>query len=586
MVVQLVLTEAMIEWFHLCAIAKDYHQLFEHYSEFFALLAQHVKKIQFEGTNPRQVIAENLKLFLDILRDWSEGRFSLSCDEIYQVEMDFPNFKRRNFHYFTNPPSINSASVKDWNEFYNRYLPVIDGMIWEARYQGIINFRIECKGNRFEDFRSRDAFLNSVNGYGGSEAQWEPQAAPRSVPLTNNEGNPVFVSKFSWEPTLSSASFLANLTTKIETIPEETSDLEEFSYSLLHEDPETNNPQKVEKFEFTTPLAEKPDSTKTEPLHVDYEEKLARLETEFQMRFQAQEEEIEEFEAQSRILKENSEIYIQQVESRIQEQLKVQEEQIASRESQLKRKEEDMVRKVDEIRRREENMDRKMGEMMEMMKLMVRNTAGKVGSENPSGPVQDTTIAPSHSDYQENNNNLKCGSFLKNCLEQPQNSVQLDQESPSNTPDSGISENNNVFESKVFEVHAFAQAQAASTDFEEDGECGDNHSIRQMTHESSWNLNPTQDQDISSRSSHNQDDIEEQEQNSVDEPRNNLEEESDDNDSIRQMEQKFQRDLASQTQFYEERLRMMREQREEMNRKAEEERNLFYERYGSLRMKK
>ncbi|EGT30917.1 hypothetical protein CAEBREN_03908 [Caenorhabditis brenneri] len=511
MVVQLVLTEQMIEWFHLCALA----------------------------TNPRQIIAENLKLFLDILRDWSEGRFSLSCDEIYQVEMDFPNFKRRNFRYFMNPPSINSASVKNWNEFYTRYLPVIDGMIWEARDQEIIDLKIECKGKWFEDFRSRDIFLNSGKVFESSGVQWEPKAAPRSLLHTNTEEVPVFVSKFSWEPTLSSASFLANLTTKIETIPEETSDLEEFSYSLLHEDPETNSPQKVEKFELTTPLAEKPDSTKTEPLH---------------------------------------------------EQMKVQEEQIASRECQLKMREDDMDRKLDEIRRREENMDRKMGEMMEMMKLMVRNTAGKVGSENPSGFIHDTTIAPSHSNYQENNNNLESGSFLKNCLEQSQNSVQPVHESTANTPDNGISDNNNDFEPKVFEMDDFEQPeiQASSTDSESQEISEEDHSKRQMAHESSRNLNPTQDQDTSSSSSHIQNDMEEPEQKEqVDEPRNNLEqEESDDNDSIRQMEQKFQRDLASQTQFYEERLKMIKKQREEMNRKAEEERNLFYERYGSLRMKK
>lgn len=58
------------------------------------------------------------------------------------------------------------------------------------------------------------------------------------------------------------------------------------------------------------------------------------------------------------------------------------------------------------------------------------------------------------------------------------------------------------------------------------------------------------------------------------------------NESIRQMEEEFQRNLATQNRSNEEKLRMIREQREANNRKAEEEKEAFLKRYGSLRSKK
>ncbi|CAL2042999.1 unnamed protein product [Caenorhabditis brenneri] len=63
-------------------------------------------------------------------------------------------------------------------------------------------------------------------------------------------------------------------------------------------------------------------------------------------------------------------------------------------------------------------------------------------------------------------------------------------------------------------------------------------------------------------------------------------EESFDNDSIRQIEEEFQRNLAAQVQIYEEKLKMVREQREKMNREAEKERNQILERLKSLCSKK
>ncbi|EGT30936.1 hypothetical protein CAEBREN_24043 [Caenorhabditis brenneri] len=73
-----------------------------------------------------------------------------------------------------------------------------------------------------------------------------------------------------------------------------------------------------------------------------------------------------------------------QLENRVQEQLKVQEEQMKLREDKLKMREDELDRrvdkiksmeeqldkKVDEIRLREEHLERKMEEMIEMMKLV------------------------------------------------------------------------------------------------------------------------------------------------------------------------------------------------------------------------
>ncbi|CAL2042997.1 unnamed protein product [Caenorhabditis brenneri] len=153
-------------------------------------------------------------------------------------------------------------------------------------------------------------------------------------------------------------------------------DSEDHSYRLADHNFE-NKSQKIGQVEPPEP-----------PLN-DYKEKLARLETEFQMRFKNQEEKFEDFAGKSKLQKENYDSNLQKLEIKIREQLKAHEEQMKLREDKLRMREQELDekvneirsmenhldKKVDETRSREENLGQKMEEMMETMKMMVQNTA-------------------------------------------------------------------------------------------------------------------------------------------------------------------------------------------------------------------
>ncbi|CAL2042995.1 unnamed protein product [Caenorhabditis brenneri] len=109
---------------------------------------------------------------------------------------------------------------------------------------------------------------------------------------------------------------------------------------------------------------------------------------------------------------ENGEKSRQQLEDRIQEQLKAQEEQMKLREDKLKMREQELDEKVNEIRSMEEHLGMKVDEirsgeenlrrkMEKMMDLMIQNTA-TVGTASPgtqvTSPVQDSSIDTSRNE--------------------------------------------------------------------------------------------------------------------------------------------------------------------------------------------
>ncbi|EGT31043.1 hypothetical protein CAEBREN_21717 [Caenorhabditis brenneri] len=109
---------------------------------------------------------------------------------------------------------------------------------------------------------------------------------------------------------------------------------------------------------------------------------------------------------------ENGEKSRQQLEVRIQEQLKDQEEQMKLREDKLRMREQELDEKVNEIRLMEEHLGMKVDEirsgeenlrrkMEKMMELVVQNTA-TVGTASPgtqvTSPVQDSSIDTSRNE--------------------------------------------------------------------------------------------------------------------------------------------------------------------------------------------
>ncbi|CAL2042996.1 unnamed protein product [Caenorhabditis brenneri] len=149
MAVQLILTEEMIDCFHICAKRSDYQKLFNDYPSFFVILVENVDKVKFPDDSIWQVIAKNSEHLLDILRQWHTGT-PLFSDEMLAMGEQFPEFVS---HFW------DLDSVKNWNNFYTKYSSTADIMITCARNEGVLDFKIECKGVIFDYFEKRDKFL-------------------------------------------------------------------------------------------------------------------------------------------------------------------------------------------------------------------------------------------------------------------------------------------------------------------------------------------------------------------------------------------------------------------------------------------
>lgn len=441
MVVKIDLTEEMIDCFHFCAKKGNYQQLFNDYQRFFVVFVENLKYVHFPENKFCETVSKKFEVLQDFLQVWHSNRLSVLHGQYIDMKTDFPEFMRL---------FEESCLIRDWNNFYAKFRPLGDFMISEARNQGIIDLKIECKGKFFDNFHTRDEFL--INFHKDVKNEPEPQAAPRRRTRIINDNS--WLARASDNTTNGDVSQLAEQNTKIlaETNDEQSSKMKNLAQTKTFHEAEASLKQDAIKKELNNnsnignaPSKNTNDESLKDQLlkeiaesKKNYEEKLEQLETKLEMNFGNQGEEIncrqekmasnlklieqkitnrvsdleerllnfekseesrwedfgttiEESDEKSRIMKENNEMYLQQMEEKIQEKLEKQEEQMKIRENELKLK--------------EGSFDKKMQEMMEMIKSLVKNptTSGSGNSHTEiTGPVRDNTIDTSQNGASEN----------------------------------------------------------------------------------------------------------------------------------------------------------------------------------------
>ncbi|EGT31023.1 hypothetical protein CAEBREN_01885 [Caenorhabditis brenneri] len=150
MVVQLILTPAMMKCFHECAEEGNYLQLFEHYEQFFETLKRNLWKVKFSEPLYTAIIKES-DFLLNCLSTWVT-KTSLPWDQkTVNPDLDLLGFL---------PRFVLAMQTRNWNDFYNRFLPIIDLLIETARRQEIIDLKIGRGPDLYDTFNLRDMAIS------------------------------------------------------------------------------------------------------------------------------------------------------------------------------------------------------------------------------------------------------------------------------------------------------------------------------------------------------------------------------------------------------------------------------------------
>lgn len=398
MVVYLDLTEEIIASFYKCVKTGYYQPFFNENREFLAVLAENLKNVEFEKESRFDWISKQFPFCLKYLLKFDPRNRNEKIAGVALLEKYIPEFA----------DAIKNGIIhRDWTDFYWKYRPDIDHMILEARRQRVIDFNISFGTGLFESFASREkAVINhdslTTLGYNPYETMngdlSQPSFQKSEVPENINPNVPHIPEQLLKEIDDLKEQFLNEHLKLKDELQSHLKEQRELTMSLI----ETRCNPKSEYSNLQNMLISLMETSQNQ-LKKDYDEKLEQLERKFEMKFEKQEEGmnqrreknndekliivetlINKFEEKSKNLKETNELYLLQIETRIQTQLKAQEEQMKLRENELKR--------------REEELERKTEEMIEMMKQVFGSTA-TMQSKNPnakkSGPIQDNTIGSS-----------------------------------------------------------------------------------------------------------------------------------------------------------------------------------------------
>ncbi|EGT30690.1 hypothetical protein CAEBREN_32754 [Caenorhabditis brenneri] len=153
MVIQLIITPGMIKCFHECTAKSDYKQLFNDYPQFFASLEENVTELEFGDPLPSTIIDE-FSFFRSFIYAWEPNtRLPMNKESIG------PDHCMLKFL----PRLCLAMQTRNWDDFYEKYLPTIDLLIQEARKQKIIDLKIGFGPELYDTFSQRDQAANQLN---------------------------------------------------------------------------------------------------------------------------------------------------------------------------------------------------------------------------------------------------------------------------------------------------------------------------------------------------------------------------------------------------------------------------------------
>ncbi|CAL2042984.1 unnamed protein product [Caenorhabditis brenneri] len=153
MVIQLIVTPGMIKCFHECTAKSDYKQIFKDFRNFFESLEENVPELESEDPLPSTIIDE-FSFFRNFIYAWEPNtRLPMNKESIG------PDHCMVKFL----PRLCLAMQTRNWDDFYEKYLPTIDLLIEEARRQKVIDLKIGFGPELYDTFSQRDQAANLLN---------------------------------------------------------------------------------------------------------------------------------------------------------------------------------------------------------------------------------------------------------------------------------------------------------------------------------------------------------------------------------------------------------------------------------------
>lgn len=174
MVVDLDLTEEIVDSFNKCVKSGDYKPFLKDNQKFLRSLGDELGKVKFEKNSKYEWISKDFSYCLKYLSKFDPKKPNEKIAGVGKLEKNVPEVSR---------DIKDGISRKDWSDFYSKYRPIADHMIYEARKQKIIDFTISFGSGGYGSFATRD----EVSGYMNEEVvQLPPQTNVHSKEFKNS----------------------------------------------------------------------------------------------------------------------------------------------------------------------------------------------------------------------------------------------------------------------------------------------------------------------------------------------------------------------------------------------------------------